>query len=104
MDWRNAGFAPVYHRFYLRLRFENTETGAVSGVELPDVDNRRWMPGEVTREEVPITLPALPAGVYRVKLMLYERLGTVETTIQLGVKKEAVDEEGYISVAMLRIE
>jgi len=104
MEWRNAGLAPAYHRFNLRVPLENAETGAASDVELPDVDSRRWMPGEVSRETVNVSLPAVPAGVYRVKLMLYERVGAAETVIQLGVKQEAVDGKGYVQVAMLRID
>ncbi len=51
-----------------------------------------------------VDLPPMPPGAYRVKLMLYECAGADRTVIQLGVKEESVDKEGYVQVASLKIE
>ena len=90
-------------RFGLRLRFENASTGAVYDQDLPDVDNRRWQPGVVSREHVKANLPDLPAGEWKVKVKMYEDLGDGERPIKLAVKEERVDDGGHVELASIEI-
>ena len=103
IDWLNAGFAPAYNRFGLRLRFENASTGAVYDQNLPDIDNRRWQPGVVSRERVKANLPDLPAGEWKVKVKMYEDLGDGERLIKLAIKEERVDDDGHVELASIEI-
>jgi hypothetical protein len=101
--WRNAGFARAYRRFSLRLRLENASTGQVYDLELLEIDNRRWVPGELCRERVKVALPEMPAGAYKVKIRMYEPSGAEETVIHLAVREECLDADGYVELGILRV-
>ena len=103
IDWLNAGFAPAYNRFELRLRFENASTGAVYDQDLPDIDNRRWQPGVVSREHAKVNLPDLPAGEWKVKVKMVEDLGDGERPIKLAIKEERIDDGGHVELASIEI-
>lgn len=101
--WRNGGFARAYHRFTLKILLAHETTGFTYEQELPEIDNRRWMPGEMHKERVTVDLPEVPHGTYRVKIRMSETCGASETIIHLAVQDRCVDAAGYVDLAPLHI-
>lgn len=103
MYWLNRGFAPAYNRFNLKMRLINKDTGYTYEQNLDDVDNRRWMPGEISEERICVDLQGLPLGIYELKVLLYEENDSRCTAIKLGVKDQYIDEAEYNFLTLIRI-
>ncbi|NLO82089.1 MAG: hypothetical protein GX094_03390 [Clostridiales bacterium] len=59
-----------------------------------DSDNRRWMPGCITRETYKLYLPTdIPAGEYELKVAMKDKRRNIY--IQLGFKEELTKNDLY---------
>ena len=95
LTFANRGFAPCYRKYDLRLRL--TGDGGCWSCSL-DADCRRWMPGKITMEDVPVR-PDLSAGVYGVEIGLFEG----DRPIELAMRADVRTEDGYYRIGTTEV-
>ena len=89
--FENRGFAHAYHRFALRIRMKNRETGETFVFDT-EADNRRWEPGEISEEPIRLRTRAMPAGQYEMRMQLSEG----DTLIRIGMAEERLEDGWYL--------
>lgn len=106
VEWQNLGVAPCYYRYYAELLLVNAENGIVQhGGMLESSDNRNWMPGEISEEVYNLEIPeALEAGAYKLKIGLFENQKMQKRPIELALKDDIKDQNGYYEIAELIVE
>jgi hypothetical protein len=105
VEWQNIGVAPCYYRYDAELIIEGINKKDIRHRQLlGESDNRKWMPGEVSVEKYAIEVPAsFEAGVYKIKIGLFERQDTQNRPIELALHDKIRDRDGYYEVADMMI-
>lgn len=105
MVWENRGVAPAYHRYKLSLMLWGIDNGEVCILPLNESDNRNWMPGRIIGEAYKITVPeGLAPGRYAAGIRLLEEGGSGgQRVLELALKDEIRDEDGYCHIAEVNI-
>jgi len=94
--WENHGVAPAYYRYKMIVVLSN-DNGKYE-YELPESDNRSWMPDEIVLETHHIKAPDdLPSGKYKLGVALYEgEIG--KRNIELAFK-DSIKKDGFYEIA-----
>ncbi len=104
LEWFNKGVAPAYSVFSLIFRFEAKKPENSFDLVLSDSGNRNWLPGKNQVENYLISIPEGAAkGKYRVSFKLVEIKGDVKNDIQLGIRENATDGEGFIRLGRYKL-
>ena len=96
MTWENHGVAPAYHRYDLRLQFQNRETGKVVIISLTESDNRKWMPGRIVGEYYRLNPgSSLQPGRYDIRVGLFDGCTGKDIPVMLALNNSRRNAEGY---------
>lgn len=96
MSWENHGVAPAYHRYDLKLKLSDPFSGKVYYWNLKESYNLHWMPDRIVGEFYHLDLPeALIPAKYDIKIGLFDNSTTEERVVELALKNERRDEQGY---------
>jgi len=83
------------------INIKNNETIVL---ELNETDNRKWMPGEETRERLKVTIPAdAKPGNYKVAIALAEHHTNITKKIKLGIKEKYMDKDGFYKISEIQL-
>ncbi|HZU26531.1 MAG TPA: DUF4832 domain-containing protein [Bryobacteraceae bacterium] len=93
MWWVNSGVAPIYSPYILALAID----GAV--VEIPGVDVRKWLPGDVVVDEA-VPVPRVDAGDHRLRVALLDPR-TKKPAIRLGT--EGRQNDGWYDLGAITV-
>ncbi len=94
MEWLNKGVAPAYHDYSLRGKLQSPDDDEeVLHFEIPDAGNRDWMPGELAAKAYEAVVPGELTGGYALSIQLFDEPSG--RPVEIGLKREARDEEGY---------
>ena len=69
--WENKGVAPCYKDFVPAIRLKSGGNEAV--LVLPDVDLKKWLPGDIVFDDAVYIPSNLPSGMYDVQIALVDR-------------------------------
>lgn len=94
--FENRGFAPAYDRYELKVRFEREGERVTQAIA--SADNRRWMPGEISRERFLVDARSLNTGKYSISIGLFEG----ERAIKLGVAAE-LEKDGFYRLGEIEV-
>jgi hypothetical protein len=101
ITWTNRGLAPAYHPFVLRLRLAG---GTAARVVTAPSDNRRWLPGQDSRETYSLPVPAdLAPGEYELGVSLTDEAHGDPRPVRLGLVPSTL-EGGFYRLASLAVE
>ncbi|WP_346319213.1 DUF4832 domain-containing protein [Chitinophaga sp. YIM B06452] len=104
MTWENHGVAPAYHRYKLSIQLVNKKTGSTSIRELPESDNRTWLPGEIVAEQYKIGIDKnLDTGRYDLLINMRDSCGFHNRNIQLPIKKEREILPGWYKIGEVMV-
>ncbi|MBC8081482.1 MAG: DUF4832 domain-containing protein, partial [Gorillibacterium sp.] len=103
--WENHGVAPAYHKYELELKLENIQDETMSWKHhLENSDNRNWMPSRMNWERFRVDIPStLDAGTYKLGVRIVSKSSLGMRNVELGLKDEVRDHEGYYFIAQLNI-
>jgi len=104
LEWINKGVAPAYDDFAIIFRFESENPE--NSFELAPVSsgNKDWLPETGKIEKYTINIPAKAnSGNYLLKFKLIEETESGVLPIQIGVKEEIIDQNGYIELGKIII-
>ena len=103
--WKNIGVAPCYYSYKLELLLEKKDDENVKHIQpLKESDNRIWMPDEITTETCKFSIPeSLDEGVYKVKIGLFEEREGQRKPIDIALKDQLKDKDGYFEVSYIEI-
>jgi hypothetical protein len=97
INWLNMGVAPAYKDYPIIFRLENTRNGKKTDLIIENSGNTKWLPDLPVREEYVLNLDErIPSGRYILKLKLVENQGDDPVMIDVGLKKECFDREGFV--------
>lgn len=97
----NRGVAPPYAEYELRIKVSNRQA---SFVQVMAKGCRTWLPGAATQVRAEVAAPAdLKAGTYDISVGLFDASGEKERAVELGLKAELRDREGYWRVAGVKV-
>lgn len=95
--WENHGVAPAYYRYKMVVRLANNSNQYE--LELPESDNRNWMPDEIVLETHHLKVPdTLPSGKYKLGIALFEQKREIELALKNSVKKD-----GFYDIAEVNL-
>jgi len=101
ITWLNRGVAPAYKRCLLQLRLESSDYSTIT--DLPESDNRQWMPDQPVTEHYSVAIrPDTASGRYAVKVALLYG-GPDGRPIDLGLQQSLRDEHGFFTLAQLTV-
>jgi hypothetical protein len=104
LTWENHGVAPAYNQFSLYLKLVSKNDGRTVSQLLTESDNRKWMPGEIVAEQSVLKIdPSIPAGKYDLLISMRDECGFHNRSIQLALKKDREQEEGWFKLGEIMI-
>lgn len=99
IEWLNKGVAPAYNVFSIILRFESEKAKNSFDILIKDSGNMNWLPDILVKEKYRITIPSeAQKGLYRLSFKLADISGGNMQEIQLGLKQNAINSQGFIYV------
>jgi len=103
MKWLNKGVAPAYEDLNIVFRLEKPVNKPFKEFIINNSGNTGWMPGKVAEEEFVLNFDeSIPAGKYILKFKLVNNSYDNPETIDLGLKKECFDNDGFIRLGTVR--
>jgi hypothetical protein len=96
--FENRGYAPCYYKFDFKVKLNNKSTGMEYIQSVSDVDNRRWMPGQIAKERFKVNLHGIPAGEYDVFAGLFENGRPIQFAMQPELILDGYCRLGKVSV------
>jgi hypothetical protein len=99
IEWLNKGIAPAYKPFGLLLRLTELENDQHTDVLIEDSGNENWLPDSPIVVEYTFQLPEnMEKGNYLLKFKLLESSGEKVLPIDLGLRKDSFDSEGFVTL------
>ncbi len=99
LTWENHGVAPAYKRYILRLKLTNKSTDENYYLDLKESNNLYWKPGRIVGENYKLNLSQnIKPDIYDIQIGLFEDFNGKETNIELAVKNDRMDEEGFFKM------
>jgi len=104
IQWLNKGIAPAYNTYGLLLRLTNMGNDQHTDVLIEDSGNENWLPDSPTVAEYTFQLPEnMKAGNYFLKFKLIESSGEKYLPIDLGLRKESFDPQGFVTLGSVSV-
>ncbi|QEH43251.1 DUF4832 domain-containing protein [Chitinophaga sp. XS-30] len=104
MTWENHGVAPAYHRYKLSVQLINKQTGRSFRQDLPESDNRTWLPREIVAEQYKIDISKdMDKGKYELLINMRDACGFHNRDIQLPLKKERETVSGWYKLGEVTV-
>lgn len=103
MVWLNMGVAPAYKNFMIIFRLENIKKRRIIDIQIDNAGNTKWIPGHPVKQEYMLNLDEnVPSGRYMVKFKLVQNIPDHPTMIDIGLKKECFDKDGFVELGKIR--
>jgi hypothetical protein len=103
ISWLNKGVAPAYKRFAIIFRLESKTCGNAIDIPIENSGNLKWMPGSIATQNYRPNLPEVAPGEYLLKFKLILQTVKDSPKIELGLKQNLVDKEGFVELGEVRI-
>lgn len=104
MTWENHGVAPAYHRYKLSVQLISKQTGRSFRQDLPESDNRTWLPYEIVAEQYKIDISKdMDMGKYDLLINMRDACGFHYRDIQLPLKKERETLPGWYKLGEVTV-
>ena len=104
IEWLNKGIAPAYKPFGLLLRLSEIEKDQHTDVLIKDSGNESWLPDSPTGLEYTYHLPEnMEEGNYLFKFKLIESSFEKYQPIDMGLRKDSFDSEGFVALGSVSI-
>ncbi|MGM0376913.1 MAG: hypothetical protein ACQEQ0_09055 [Bacteroidota bacterium] len=102
IEWLNKGVAPAYHKYTLKGKLipENEEKNTLE-FEIEKSGNKNWMPGKPNTGKYNVRLTEEPHGSYHFAIQLFDKRS--DKPVEIALKAELKDENGYFKVAKLKL-
>lgn len=105
IEWLNKGVAPAYHPFDIILRFESTASGNSFEIAAMNSNNLEWLPGIAKTEKYLFELPSdISEGQYLLKIKLINPSAGNPENVQIGLKPELIDSNGFAEIGKIQID
>lgn len=95
--WDNRGVAPIYKKYWLALRFKNSQT---SQVIITDADVNTWFPGDNLYDDGIFIPRDMQAGKYEIQIAIVDQQEH-EPKVKLAIK--GMDEDGWYPLGMIDV-
>jgi hypothetical protein len=104
MKWINKGVAPAYENYSIVFRLENTINNEVIESEIENAGNKGWIPGSIVEEDYKLFLSDnTPSGKYILKYKLIKKSLTSPKMIDIGLRKDCFDKDGFVEIGKTRL-
>jgi hypothetical protein len=103
MKWINRGVAPAYENYNIVFRLENTFNNEVIESEIENAGNKGWIPDSIVEENYKLFLTDnTPSGKYILKFKLVKKSLTSQKMIDIGLRKDCFDKDGFVEIGTTR--
>lgn len=96
--WENVGVAPCYKDFILAIRLKSVENESV--MICPEVNLKKWLPGDIVYDNAVFLPSDLPAGNYYLQIALVDRLKH-KPRINIAIEGKAAD--GWYQLGKIKV-
>jgi hypothetical protein len=104
MVWQNKGVAPAYNDFNIIFRLENTNKGYIIDTQIDNAGNTKWIPGYPVKQEYMLNIDEnVQSGRYTLKFKLVQVKPEYPVMIDIGLKKECFDKDGFVELGKIRL-
>jgi len=99
-EWENRGFAPCYTKYEMKLKFRNNDYEYICAI--PEFDNTEFMEDQKYIKRYLTRIPKdMPAGIYDISVGIFE--AATNTSINLAIKNEYKDQDGFYRISQIEI-
>ena len=105
IEWLNRGVAPAYQKYAVIFRFESSDGKNSFDVKIDDSGNARWLPDAPVMEKYAVNIPeTTKSGDYVLKFKLADFSAGKGRDVQIALKSECVDADGFAELGRVRLD
>ena len=105
IEWLNRGVAPAYQKYAVIFRFESSDGKNSFDVKIDDSGNARWLPDAPAMEKYAVNIPeTTKPGDYVLKFKLADFSAGKGRDVQIALKSECVDADGFAELGRVRLD